>query len=635
MAIPPTSFIKYDFSDPACYPGSGTTITDLNANLDGSTNGSPTFVSNGQQSYFQISSDSQKVWSDPYNFPTRNIYTISAIFQVPSQNLLNVILSLAQSNGVGTVPFFAVPNTGTNEFNFPFSSNGNAVNDITGNLKLQNNTWNMLTLTADGTTQKLYLNGVLVGSIAHTASFNGSTPRLQTGYVQNEGINALQKIAVIHMWESALTASQVKDLADSYATRFALYQPIVSYDFSITQSYSGSGSTVFDLASNVNATITNATYVSDGSASHFNFNGTNAVITSNLYDQSSKTVMTYNCWGLYSSTAVGYMFITGLGILGPSGGGSPVFAVNEATANEYRFNFGYGYGAVTAPSIINQWAMLTITADGTTVKFYIDGVLVDTASQGVGQIDSGPQRTRLGAFDTGGGFFAGKIATFDYYNVALEAADILSIYNSTAFRFSNVKASYDLNNLSSYPGTGNTLYDLSGNNADITLSNTSYFDSPTYDYNSLVFTKAATSIGTYSGSLGLGTTNPNFTFFMWVKPVDVTNGVNYSWFISYGKEDGALGGAPMILPYYAGSQNLSTGFGSGQALIQTGTGLTLNDWVSLATTCDGTTYKIYKNGAQIGSTTLSGAQIVAPEVLALNYLTGNPGLGTLDFEFNL
>jgi hypothetical protein len=194
-------------------------------------------------------------------------------------------------------------------------------------------------------------------------------------------------------------------------------------------------------------------------------------------------------------------------------------------------------------------------------------------------------------------------------------------------------AQYDLNSLTSYPGTGSTLFDISGNNADISLTNTGYLDFNSY--NSLVFTKSPSSYGTYTGDLGLGTTTPIFTFFMWVKPNDVTNGVSYSWFISYGKESGAVGGAPMILPYFAASPNLVASFGSGKADINTGTALTNDQWVCLATTCDGTTYRLYKNGVQVGSALLSGAQIISPQSLALNYIVDNPGLGALDYELNL
>ena len=81
MAIPPTSFIKYDFSDPACYPGSGTTITDLSTNLNGTLTSAGLFVSDGQQSYINITTAGQNARSNGYNFPTRNVYTISSIFK--------------------------------------------------------------------------------------------------------------------------------------------------------------------------------------------------------------------------------------------------------------------------------------------------------------------------------------------------------------------------------------------------------------------------------------------------------------------------------------------------------------------------------------------------------------------------
>ena len=73
MPIPPTSFLKYDISDPACYPGSGTVITDLNANLNGTITSAGLFVSDGQQSYINITSGSQRLQSNAYNFPVRNV----------------------------------------------------------------------------------------------------------------------------------------------------------------------------------------------------------------------------------------------------------------------------------------------------------------------------------------------------------------------------------------------------------------------------------------------------------------------------------------------------------------------------------------------------------------------------------
>ena len=103
-----------------------------------------------------------------------------------------------------------------------------------------------------------------------------------------------------------------------------------SYDFSDPACYPGTGNTIFDLSGNgVNATNTNATFVDNGSRSYFDFNGYDSIIVSNSYNQTSKTVFTYNVWTQFTSTALGYITITGLGTLGPSGGGSPVIAINE------------------------------------------------------------------------------------------------------------------------------------------------------------------------------------------------------------------------------------------------------------------------------------------------------------------
>ena len=192
-------------------------------------------------------------------------------------------------------------------------------------------------------------------------------------------------------------------------------------------------------------------------------------------------------------------------------------------------------------------------------------------------------------------------------------------------------AKYDLNNVASYSGTGNTLYDLGVNNYDITLSNTTYTTQALY--NALVFNKATSSKGTYVGSMGLGTTTPIFSFAMWVKPTDLVSGVNYGWFLSYGKESGAVGGAPMILGEYAGSNNLSISFGSGISLYQSGTALTLGEWYFLTSTCDGTDHKLYLNGAFLGSVAVGAGDIITPEELAIAYLTGT-GVGYISFELN-
>ena len=192
-------------------------------------------------------------------------------------------------------------------------------------------------------------------------------------------------------------------------------------------------------------------------------------------------------------------------------------------------------------------------------------------------------------------------------------------------------AQYDLNNSASYSGTGNTLYDLGVNGYDITLDY-----GPTYTtytgYNTLLFTHTGGQTGTRNGSIGLGTTNPVFTFFNWIKPTAL--GPNsYNFFLQYGNESGSVGGAPGMLFQWNGSNSFAATFGSGKADINTATSVTLGDWVCFCSTCDGTTYKIYRNGVEVGSTSLSGSEIFPTEQLRINGLVNNTVL-QCSFELN-
>ena len=432
MAIPPASFLKYDISDPACYPGSGTVITDLEANLDGTITGPGLFVSDGQQSYINITSGIERLQSNAYNFPVRNVYTISSIFKISAQNDYNCCVSLAQADGSGTVPFFSVPFNHTNEFNFPGSSNGFNVGTITGNLKLQNDTWNLLTLTADGTTQKLYLNGILVGSVAHTASFNGANPRLQTGYPGTALYFAPQKIAIMQMWESALTAAQVKDLADSYRTRFSLDQPVVSYDFSVSQSYPGSGSTFYDLAGSTNGNTNSTTFVSDGDASYFTTNGSSTNLSTSSYTPTSSSIFSYHLWCQLNNTTYGTLLKLGGDA---STHNTPAINVNDPSSGRLLVSFGFGVSPNNPTETIptDTWTLVSVVYDGTNSKVYYNGVLENTISQGPGFLGTGSML--FGRFESPAQYSSSKFALFNLYNTALSDSDVTAFYNETETRF--------------------------------------------------------------------------------------------------------------------------------------------------------------------------------------------------------
>lgn len=613
MAAPPTSFIKYDFSDPACYPGSGTTITDLSTNLNGILQDEALFVSDGQQSYINITAINQYARSNGYNFPTRNIYTISAIFKTYGQNNYNTVVSLAQNDGSGTTPFISTPFNHTAEYNFPFSSNAFGVNSITSNLKIKNDTWNLLVLTADGTTQKLYLNGILVGSVAHTQSFNGSLPFFGTGYPVS-GETAIQKVAVMQMWASALTATQVKDLADFYAVRFSLYQPINSYDFSETESYSGSGSTVFDLAASLNLPIVNAVYAGTGQSKYFSFDGNGDYIGKTSVTGLGDT-FSVNIW--YEPTAVNStvrnLWQVGVG----STGTNPGVILNSPSTSDLTSTFnGIGQTQATGVLSVNTWQMATVTADGTTAKLYLDGVLAGSVSQGIGEWATGGFAIGAGVdgsgnISAGADALLGNVAIFDVYNTALGSTAITNIYNETETRFFPsppptpvLIGSYDFSDPLCYPGTGDTAFDLTANNNDLVMNGSGaqpsyggtgqskYFSFVNNNTNFLYCSQFSASGTTFGGGY--------FTLSAWH---NYDNAQQDNAAILFGGNGVNNDGVTIQVTGNDGNKIYGGIFGDLPAV---GIANTANTWHMSTLTGDGTTLKLYQDGALIGSTSQSG-----------------------------
>ena len=189
-------------------------------------------------------------------------------------------------------------------------------------------------------------------------------------------------------------------------------------------------------------------------------------------------------------------------------------------------------------------------------------------------------------------------------------------------------AQYDVSNPSSYSGTGNTLYDLTASNFDMTLSNTTY--NSTTNYDSLVFNAASPSYANYNGSLGVPTGPPVFTFFMWIKTTSFTASA-FNIFFSYGRDGNpSIGGIPLICSRTNSSNVAYTEFGSAKAPIAPGTPTVVGEWTNYCITSDGTTYKFYIDGALVGSAALSGSDIWTLPQLTIGAFNSIP-----DFPCNL
>jgi hypothetical protein len=130
----------------------------------------------------------------------------------------------------------------------------------------------------------------------------------------------------------------------------------------------------------------------------------------------------------------------------------------------------------------NEWHLLAITRPSSSLcnqqKVYLDGVLIPFSSSAFNP--TAPLNATLGAariHDTSFGSGDLEIATFDVYTADLSAGDILAYYNDTASRFvppPAVISEIDFINPACFTNGGTAVTDLSGNNNDWALQNTSY-----------------------------------------------------------------------------------------------------------------------------------------------------------------
>jgi hypothetical protein len=149
---------------------------------------------------------------------------------------------------------------------------------------------------------------------------------------------------------------------------------------------------------------------------------------------------------------------------------------------------------------------------------------------------------------------------------------------------------FDPANSRSSIGSGNTIYDLSGNSNTCTFSAT-----PTYDVASKGNLLLA-GYGTVSHTDTLWSSN-QFTLSVWAKKISGTRGIMISKDTNY--IDHSYNGKTMV-SFYA-----TAAYSPRQYLLYGNTSANYNEWRHYTSTYDGTTGSLYENGALIGTTNMS------------------------------
>lgn len=199
---------------------------------------------------------------------------------------------------------------------------------------------------------------------------------------------------------------------------------IQQLDASNSASYSGTGSTWYDVSGNGNhGTLNSAVFTNSGGVKYFALSGT--YITAPLTKTNS---MTFSTWAKSSNPGSTMLFNAGL-----AGSGPDVFLYNGRIFwNTWDSEINPFVGATVA--MINaDFHQYTVVVDAVAnnAKLYFDGVLKGTSVYKSPTLSS-PTALYIGGAGPGDGWnWPGGFRNFLSYNRALSSTEVLANYNST------------------------------------------------------------------------------------------------------------------------------------------------------------------------------------------------------------
>jgi len=250
-------------------------------------------------------------------------------------------------------------------------------------------------------------------------------------------------------------------------------------------SYPGSGTTWTDLSGNGrNGTLTSGPAYSRADGGSIVFDGVNDYVQCS--GSPTVTAATFLVWMRRNGPQDDYDGI--LYSRGSAATGIGFFSTTNKisyTWNDAANTWGWDSG-LTIPDL--TWCMVAVSVTSTSATAYLcQSSGITSATNTVNHTSTTLDDIKIGLDDLASRYFNGRIATAVIYNRALSADEITQNFNALRGRVdtavtTNLVAYYNPDLTTSYPGSGTTLFDISGNDLNGTMSNITYTD-PYFTYN--------------------------------------------------------------------------------------------------------------------------------------------------------
>jgi hypothetical protein len=585
------------------YPGFGNTVYNLiNSSIGGTLIGYTSALLDNTEArsfYFDGSNDSIPFTNSTSISPTK--ITVCIWFKKAHGSSFKALIDKGRDNyGAWTLCVDEIANKATFKAKIFYLSGVN--HSITTSTNYISNGWNFVCGVYDGANLSIYLNGTLSNTLFALHELGNNSYPVTIG-AANDGYNVNANIGQAFIYEKALSAADIQQLYNATRKKYLVEENIVTnglvlnLDPSISNSYSGAGNTIYNLTGFGNTgTLTNGPTFSGLSSGSFTFDGSNDYINipkaGLVYGTGPKTLMAWAKLTLY---------VDGVQVIASYGSGpNATFFISayRLTGQSGGYNNDLFGGTIT----LNTWFHICNVYDGTTAFLYFNGALMTSGTK-PWNVTSTSYDGKIGAQIEPQQYFNGNISQVQLYNRALSATEIQQNYNATKNRFVNALPAVrnglvlELDALS-YSGSGNTWYDLSGNNYNSTLVGSPVFSGIASTANFLfdANTKSATLDTSLLNNYSSGTiecsvyiTNLASSFIL----ARQRNGFNsYSVLSvgSYADGGGGFAAGTSGIVYYHNK--------NGQTVLGSSTALLVNTWYRLSITFTTSSVILYINGIQ-------------------------------------
>ena len=403
---------------------------------------------------------------------------------------------------------------------------------------------------------------------------------------------------------------QAQFFAPAYPNSISKNNLIVNYDFANPTSYSGTGTSVASTnGTNLPATLSSSPvfYKDPG---YLKFNAANSQYMlmgdfKNYYPPVSSSsrsgVFTISLW--FNPTAANGVVLSDLNSTTINGGYHT--SDIEMVGGYLKFSVWQKNVIITTASTVslNTWHHVVLTYTGNSVVAYLDGALINSATY----TRDGPAMSSLttsqyfalaatdGTHMGSGAYGSFLLADVKWYAASLSAAEVYQLYLDEAPEYDLVLMLDASKNYLSYPGSGTTWNDISGNAK--TATNAAGVSYSTSGNGIMYYNGTSTGYTDFNFNLGSATT---LSFEMWVYPTTLTN----SMFFGFNLYD-----------VYANSGSLgfnsSMGDNYGITAAQVSSLGLLNNWNHYVFVMNSGSYlqnKIYINGVKQTLTQIQGSQ---------------------------